>query len=173
MPSMTQNFKFADGSSDSEQSFINVLDERPIELGTDALLDNGIYATFARLYDIVAEKNSLEAELDDLFAKRRAHVLEVLEKSRRRLEFIDKEEKQMKNMVKNDCFKEYKACKTSLLNEFWSNLSAIEYSGFRYEHETHSYSSSFTQGSAPEFFLLRIRIIPGITKTIIAQFSVC
>lgn len=128
---MTQKVKSVGDSSDSEQSFINIRDERPIKSGKDGPFDNVIDAAFTRLQDIIAAKNTAEAELDDLFVKRRDHAIEELEKARRRLEFVDEEEKRMKFMVKNGCFKQSDVRNLEGLCDFWSNLCAIETRGFR------------------------------------------
>lgn len=104
MSSMTQQVKPIDSNPDYEHNFIHVLDEHPLKNHADAPFGDAINSAFARLQDIIAAKISVEAELDDLFTKRRAHALEELEKARRRLEFVDQEEKKMRNKIKGSSF---------------------------------------------------------------------
>jgi hypothetical protein len=80
----------------------DTIDERSV---TETPSDESIESAFTRLQGILASKASAEAELEDLFARRRNHAIEELEKARRRLEFVDAEEKRMKSLVVGECFR--------------------------------------------------------------------
>lgn len=100
---MTQKLQTRCSITYSDQSFVDdTIDERPV---TETQFDESIESAFTRLQEILASKAAAEAELEDLFAKRRNHAIEELEKARRRLEIVDEEEKRMKYLVVGECFR--------------------------------------------------------------------
>jgi aminoglycoside phosphotransferase len=100
---MTQKMQTRCSTTYSDQSLVDdMIHERPV---AETPFDESIESAFTRLQDILASKASAEAELEDLFAKRRNHAVEELEKARRRLEFVNDEEKRMKRLVVGECFR--------------------------------------------------------------------
>ena len=107
---MTQKAQSTYSISDSESSFVNFPDERLPQKRTGSPFDDDISAAYAELQTILTAKGSVESRLRDLFARRRAHALEELERARRQLEFVDDEEKKMKQSLAGECFKEDTVC---------------------------------------------------------------
>ena len=100
---MTQKMQTLHSTPDSDQNFVgDTIGERPV---TETPFDGSIESAFTHLQEILASKASAEAELEDLFARRRNHAIEELEKARRRLEFVDAKEKRMKSLVVGECFR--------------------------------------------------------------------
>jgi hypothetical protein len=100
---MTQKMKTRCSTTYSDQGFVDdMIDECPV---TETPFDESIESAFTRLQETIASKASAEAELEDLFVKRRNHAIEELGKARRRLEFVEEEEKRMKGLVVGECFR--------------------------------------------------------------------
>jgi hypothetical protein len=96
MPSMTQKIQIECSTPHSELSSVDIFDEDYVNRGP---FDETVDSAFMRLRDILASKASAEAELDDLFAKRRSHAVAELEKAKKRLDFVDQEEKRTKGLL--------------------------------------------------------------------------
>lgn len=103
---MTQKLSVTESNCESEMNSTFELDEQSSDSLGNRLLDEPITLAFSRLQEILAAKKSMENELEDLFERRRAHALEELEKAKRRLEFVNQDERQMKELVSAECFRD-------------------------------------------------------------------
>jgi hypothetical protein len=122
MSSTAQKAQSTYSISDSERSFVNIPDEQFAEMRTTSPFDESISAAYAELQEILRSKSVVESRLKDLFAQRRAHALEELEQARRRLEFVDDEEKRMRQCFAGECFKEDTVCITRFIRAILLNI---------------------------------------------------
>lgn len=99
---MTQKIQSNCWTPRTERGSVDIFEEDHVERLADTPFDEPIKSAFTRLQEIMACKASVEAELEDLFARRRNHAIAELEKARKQLEFVDQEENRMKVSLISD-----------------------------------------------------------------------
>lgn len=101
---MTQKIQTNCSTPSTERSSVDIFEEDYVFSLGDTPFDEPIKSVFTHLREIMASKLSAESELEDLFERRRDHAVDELEKAKKKLEFVDKEENRMKISLIRDLF---------------------------------------------------------------------